>query len=121
MAASDAGGGGAADRRPGRLRALWERVRENDRLGRETRSVVAFAALTGGVTGLAVAGFEWVTRYALFNHLRQAPLAVQVLAPLVGLAIAGLALWRLAAGASPTSGASTCTANGACRRWLNSA
>ena len=103
MAAPDAEGGGDADRRPGRLRAVWERVLKTDRLGRETRSVVVFAALTGAVTGLAVAGFEWVTRYALFNHLLQAPLAVQVLAPLVGLSIAALALHVLAAGASPAT------------------
>ena len=103
MAAPDAEGGGDADRRPGRLRAVWERVLKTDRLGRETRSVVVFAALTGAVTGLAVAGFEWVTRYALFNHLLRAPLAVQVLAPLVGLSIAALALHVLAAGASPAT------------------
>jgi chloride channel protein, CIC family len=103
VAAPDAGGGDAADPRPNRLRAAWERVRDNDRLGRETRWVVVFAALTGAATGLAVAGFEWVTRYGLFNHLQRAPLAVQVLAPLVGLSLAALALRVLAAGASPST------------------
>ena len=104
MAASDAASSGATGGRPGRLRAAWARVREGGRaVGRETRRVVVFAALTGTVTGAGVAGFEWVTRYGLFNHLQQAPLGVQVLAPLVGLVLAALDLRVFGAGASPTT------------------
>jgi CIC family chloride channel protein len=72
-------------------------------LGRRTRQVVLFAAVTGAVTGLGVAGFESATRRGLFDHLRQAPLAVQVLAPLVGLGIAAVALRYVASGANPST------------------
>ena len=72
-------------------------------LGRRTRQVVLFAALTGAATGLGVAGFESLTRAGLFDHLRRAPLALQVVAPLVGLALAALALRFLAGGANPST------------------
>jgi len=62
---------------------------------------VLFAALTGALTGLGVAGFEALTRGAIFDHLLRAPLAVRVLAPLLGLSLAALALRFVAAGASP--------------------
>ncbi|MDQ6617561.1 MAG: chloride channel protein, partial [Actinomycetota bacterium] len=72
-------------------------------LGRRGRQVVLLAALTGAVTGLGVAGFESITRAGLFDHLLQTPLALQVLAPVVGLVLAALALRFLAAGASPAT------------------
>ena len=72
-------------------------------LGRRTRLVVLFAALTGAVTGLCVAGFESLTRTGLFDHLRRAPLAVQVGAPLVGLVLAAAALHYAAGRASPAT------------------
>jgi len=72
-------------------------------LGRRSRQVVLFAALTGGVTGLGVAGFEGIAREGLFDHLRDAPLVVQVLAPLVGLGLAALTLRAFAGGASPAT------------------
>lgn len=62
-----------------------------------------FAVATGAATGLGVAGFEWVTRSVLFDHLRRAPLGVQVLAPLLGLALAALALRYGASGATPST------------------
>ncbi|MDQ6617382.1 MAG: chloride channel protein [Actinomycetota bacterium] len=68
--------------------------------GRRGRQVVLLAALTGAVTGLGVAGFEAVTRAGLFDRLLQAPLALQVLAPVAGLVLAAVALRFLAAGAS---------------------
>ena len=81
----------------------WTRLaRQRDNvfaLGRRTRQVVLFAALTGAVTGLGVAGFEAATRRGLFDHLLGAPVAVQILAPLVGLVLAAMAL-RYAAGRS---------------------
>jgi CIC family chloride channel protein len=67
------------------------------------RQVVFFAAVTGAVTGLGVAGFESATRSGIFDHLLQAPLAVQVGAPLVGLALATLLLRFLANGATPAT------------------
>lgn len=72
-------------------------------LGRRTRQVVLFAAATGAVTGLGVAGFEWVTRDALFDNLGTWPLALQVVAPLAGLALAATSLRWLARRASPAT------------------
>ena len=87
--------------------AAWARLaRHRDdvfALGRRTRQVVLFAALTGAVTGLGVAGFESATRRGLFDHLQRAPLAVQVLAPLVGLLVAALALRYVAGRATPAT------------------
>jgi CIC family chloride channel protein len=62
-----------------------------------------FAALTGLVTGVGVAGFEALTRTAVFDHVRDAPLGVQVLAPLAGLCLAALALRFTSSGASPAT------------------
>jgi CIC family chloride channel protein len=64
---------------------------------------VLFAAVTGAVTGLGVAAFEAVTRKGLFDHLAEAPLWLQVVAPIAGLGLAALALRWLAAGATPTT------------------
>lgn len=61
-------------------------------LGRRTRQVLLLAALTGALTGLGVAAFEWLTRTVLFDHLRLQPRAVQVAAPVAGLLIAAAAL-----------------------------
>jgi len=86
------------------LRARIGRHREQVyALGRHTRRVVLFAAVTGGLTGLGVAGFESITRQGLFDHFRDAPVALRVLAPLVGLALAALALRFVAAGAGPAT------------------
>src|SRR5438270_4466891 len=91
----------------GRFRPLRVRIgRHRDEvfaLGRRTRQVVLFAALTGAVTGLGVAGFEWVTREALFDHLGTWPLAAEVAAPLAGLALAATSLRWLARRASPAT------------------
>ena len=72
-------------------------------LGQRTRQVVLFAALTGAATGLGVAGFEAATRRGLFDHLRRAPLALQIVAPLVGLALAAVALRYAADRATPAT------------------
>jgi CIC family chloride channel protein len=72
-------------------------------LGRRSGRVFVLASLTGGLTGLAVAGFEWVTREQLFDHLQRQPLYLQVLAPLVGLLLAAALLRYLARGASPAT------------------
>lgn len=71
-------------------------------VGRSHRDFV-LAAITGVVVGLGVAAFEWVTRQQLYDHLTEAPLAVQAIGPLLGLAVAALALRFLAAGASPAT------------------
>lgn len=71
-----------------------------------TRVIFSLAALTGAVTGLGVAGFEWLTREQLLDRLRHQPAGVQIVAPLIGLVLAALVLQtvgrRLARGTSPT-------------------
>jgi len=58
------------------------------------------AGITGVLTGLGVAGFEWVTRQQLFDHLRGQRLAVQVAAPALGLLLAAALLRTVGRGAS---------------------
>lgn len=86
------------------IRAQLARQRDHVfALGRQSRQVVLFAALTGVLTGLGVAGFESLTRRGLFDHVLRAPLAFQVFAPLIGLALGGLALRFVGRGASPAT------------------
>ena len=70
---------------------------------RRRRNGIALGAATGAVTGLAVTGFEQLTRRAMFDHLHELPRAVQVAAPLVGLLIAAAVLRWLGKGASPST------------------
>jgi chloride channel protein, CIC family len=93
---------GQAARRAFRSRVARHRA-DVFALGRHTRLVVVFAALTGAVTGLGVAGFESVTRSGLFDHLRRAPVAVQIAAPLAGLILAAVSLRYAARGATPAT------------------
>jgi CIC family chloride channel protein len=88
----------------GSLRRQLARSREHVyALGRRTRQVVLFAAVTGALTGLGVAGFEWVTRDGLFDHLLEAPLAMQIAAPFVALVLAAILLRFVARGATPAT------------------
>jgi CIC family chloride channel protein len=64
---------------------------------------IALAALTGALTGLAVTGFEQLTRRALFDHLHELPRGVQAGAPLAGLVVAAAVLRWLGRGASPST------------------
>jgi len=64
---------------------------------------IALGALTGGLTGLAVTGFEQLTRRALFEHLHDLPRAAQAAAPLVGLLAAAAVLRWAGGGASPST------------------
>lgn len=72
-------------------------------LGRRSRLVLLMAGLTGALTGLGVAGFEWLTRDQLFDRLQRQSIAVQIVAPLVGLLIAAAALRWVAGGASAST------------------
>lgn len=65
--------------------------------------MLALAAVTGGLTGLGVAAFEWFTATALFDRILEAPLPVQVAALPIGLLVALLALRWIAGGASPAT------------------
>src|SRR5438270_1113283 len=72
-------------------------------LGRRTRQVVLLSALTGLLTGGAVALFDWVVANGLFdNFLRQARW-VRAVGPLVGLLAAAALLRWLAGGATPAT------------------
>jgi CIC family chloride channel protein len=63
---------------------------------------LVLAGLTGIVTGIGVALFDWLTADVLLDHVRQLPRWAQVVMPAVGLLAAGLAL-RLAGRASPST------------------
>ncbi|HEY8544507.1 MAG TPA: chloride channel protein [Acidimicrobiales bacterium] len=65
--------------------------------------MLVLSALTGAVVGLGVAAFEWVTAEKLLEAVLDWPLALQGLAPGIGLALAALALRYLGRGASPTT------------------
>ena len=52
--------------------------------------IVALAVLVGALTGLSVAAFERVVRGGIIDRLLDAPLAVQVVTPVLGFAIAAL-------------------------------
>src|SRR5437763_481193 len=87
-----------------RFRAGFERRRgQIAALGRRGSQVLLLAGLTGVVTGLAVAGFEWVTRDQLFESLRTLPIGVQVSAPLVGLVLGAAILRWIARTTSPAT------------------
>lgn len=64
---------------------------------------LVLSAVTGCVTGAAVALFEWVTREQLFDRVHRASEAVQVVAPLGALVLAALVLRWVGARASPAT------------------
>ena len=72
-------------------------------LGRRTRQVVVLAAVTGVLTGGAVAFFDWVVKGQLLDRLLDAPRAVQVGAPLAGLLLAAGILRWVGGGCSPST------------------
>ena len=87
-----------------RFRAGFERRRDQiAALGRRSQQVLLLASLTGVLTGLGVAGFEWITREVLFAHLGRLPVAMQFAAPLAGLALAAATLRWVAHTTSPTT------------------
>lgn len=71
-------------------------------LVQRSREVVVVAAVTGALTGLGVVLFAELADRALFERVLDAPAAVQVAAPLVGLALAAAAI-RWLTGSSGTA------------------
>jgi CIC family chloride channel protein len=71
-------------------------------LGRRTRQVVLLSALTGVLTGGGVALFDWLVKAQLFDRIVEAPRAVQVGAPLVGLLLCA-AILRWGGGGTPST------------------
>lgn len=72
----------------------------DSRPAHRSHRTLSLAAVVGALTGAAVALFDGLAQAALDAVLGW-PVAVQALAPLVGLALAALALRWLAGGASP--------------------
>lgn len=72
-------------------------------LGRRSQQVLLLSAVTGALVGLAVALFDWITQDVVLGSLFRAPTLIQAVGPLVGLALAALALRYLAGGATPSS------------------
>jgi CIC family chloride channel protein len=72
-------------------------------LARRSREVLLLSAVTGAITGLSVVAFEWLAGEQGLERLYELPVAIQVVAPTVGLVLAGLALRWFAAGASPAT------------------
>lgn len=79
------------------------RSRQNLLVDRRRQALVAAAAVTGVFTGVAVAAFQWITEDLTLHRLFAAPLAVQVIAPAIGLAVAALSLRFLGRSSSPAT------------------
>ncbi|MGH2718842.1 MAG: hypothetical protein ACRDJU_09710 [Actinomycetota bacterium] len=69
-------------------------------LSRRSRQLLLLAALTGLLTGLAVAAFDCVAS-GMLHHIEAWPLPAPAAAPTCGLVLAAVALRWLAHGASP--------------------
>ncbi len=75
-------------------------VAELRSLVQRSREVVVVAALTGAITGLGVVLFAEVADRALFERMLESPAWVQVVGPLVGLALAAAAVRWLSGSSS---------------------
>ncbi len=84
------------------LRAAGRRVRNprSSLTSGPSKRLLVLSALTGLVTGLGVAGFEWVTRTQVFERVLTLPLWAQATIPTVGLALTAIVLATLGRGAS---------------------
>ncbi len=72
-------------------------------LRHEWQRILLLTALTGVVTGLAVAGFEGLTARLLLEWLFRAPVAAQAVIPAAGLCLAWVALQVIGRGATPAT------------------
>ncbi|MFV0317862.1 MAG: chloride channel protein [Microthrixaceae bacterium] len=69
----------------------------------QSRQVVLLSALTGAVTGMAVAAYEYVVVEVLVETVINAPVWMQGLIPVVGLALAAVILWYVGPNATPAT------------------
>lgn len=67
----------------------------------QSRQVVLLSALTGAITGMAVAAYEWLVVEVLIESVLSAPVWLQGLIPVVGLALAAVILRYIGPNASP--------------------
>lgn len=89
-----------AGQRPAARRSrIWELLKP---AGRSPR-VLALAAVTGLLTGVAVAVFDEITGTVLLGRIQRAPLAVQAAGPLCGLLLAAAITKWLGRGSSPAT------------------
>lgn len=65
--------------------------------------MLVLSALTGLITGVLVAGFDWITSEVLLRHVEELPHVALAFAPAVGLVVATAALLWLGEGASPAT------------------
>ncbi|HTJ75603.1 MAG TPA: chloride channel protein [Acidimicrobiales bacterium] len=72
-------------------------------LARRSQQALLIAGVTGAATGLAVAGFERLTFDGLFGTVLDLPVALQAVAPTVGLVLAFACLRFVGRGASPAT------------------
>ena len=79
------------------------RFRRIVRLGRRPQQVLVLAALTGALTGGAVALFDWLVSDVIFARVLTQSDWFKAVAPAIGLVLAALALRYLAGGATPAT------------------
>ncbi len=60
----------------------------SDALDLRAQRTLLLAALTGALTGVGVAGFEWITRSQIFERVLDQDIAVQAAVLVLGLALA---------------------------------
>lgn len=70
---------------------------------RRRQALLLAAVATGIGTGLLVVAFDLVTSRVMLDHLFRAPLVVQAIVPMFGLALAALSLKWVAGGADATT------------------
>lgn len=82
---------------------LEERTGELRDLVRRSREVVLLAAVTGAVTGLVVAWFEYIVAEFAFDSVLHGPLWVGAIAPGLGLVLSAILLRTVGGGVSPAT------------------
>ena len=82
---------------PGRRLRFWRHA-ELRLLGRRSRQVIVLAAVTGLITGMVVAGFEYLVNEQILARVEAWPLALQACA--AGTRLGRAPHWRCAT--SPT-------------------
>ena len=70
---------------------------------RRWHRMLLLSALTGVITGLAIAGFDWLTARTILEQVFKLPRLAQAFAPGVGLVLAWAALRGLGNNASPST------------------
>lgn len=84
------------------VRDRWRRRRpELEEIAERSRNVVLLSAIVGSITGVLVAGFEWVVVEVMVERLVEMPLWFGAIAPTFGLVGAWVALRWIGGGIGP--------------------